>query len=329
MSAFDNGLHHQDSPGFVEFPAYDVDIVSAELPCGVAWLVNCLIELDVPISKPWNAHVPDEWERLDDHCYRYARADEPWKRTLPGLVRDRIFRFRPGPVPRVSHAWPRFHPASRKTILFVRDPRDALCSAWQRARQGRTIGLEVGFVEWVRAPFHHYPLSVAEYLLLFLRVWREAIRDREALVLRYEDYRRAAVPTLRRALAFLRIDSEEAALLRTAERSDFAVLRDMESRQLARGDIQFAHNRAGRAFEYVDTFDAPMHAALGPRFADIYAWLGYERDRSGLVAQERRTGHDVGSILRAMRADQLPTPAREWLQAAVAQCTHDFAFAFA
>jgi Sulfotransferase domain len=314
MSAFDNGLTFQRAPELPEYPAYDVDIVSPELPCGSAWLVNCLIELGVPIWKPWNADVPGEWEAIGAHRYRYACAHEPWQRTLPALRYGRIFDFQSHPVPRVQHVWPGFYPHTAKTIFFARDPRDALYSVWQRNRAAGLIAAEINFVAFATSRYYHYPLSWAEYTLLFLRLWQAALSEREHLLLRYEDYRHDARDTLRRAVAFLGIKADEANLEHAARVSGFETLQRIENDLLTRGQISKPLNRAGLAYEYRTTFDTRMHAALGSRFRSVYAWLDYEADLSGVNAASTAVENDVDPLLEAMQADQLPTAGQAWLR---------------
>ncbi len=311
MSAFDHGLAYQGTPEQPEYPAYDVEIVSPELPCGSAWLINCLLELDVPIWKPWNAHVDNEWQRLGTRRYRYVSAAPPWRRTLPALSCGREFRFRAMPVPRVLHYWPGAHPPVARTILFVRDPRDALYSAWRREAPLPEAARRT-FAQFVGARYFHYPFTRAEYLLLFLRLWREALREREHLVLRFEDYRNDAIATLRRATAFLGIDADDMALARAAENSDFARLRQIESSMLARGEIAAPLNRAARAFEHRATFDRAMHVALGPRYAQLYTWLGYDADRSAAIATAAFPSKDTAAVRHAMLLEQFPQAAQDW-----------------
>lgn len=325
MSAFDSGLTFQQTPGLVEYPEYDVDIVSPELPCGSAWLVNCLLELDVPVFKPWNANVPGEWEALGNYHYRYASAEEPWQRSLPALQHGRRFHFLAQPVPRVQHVWPYFYPGTAKTIFFVRDPRDALYSAWRRQRGTNPVAKDVDFAAFASGRYHHYPLTWSEYVLLFLRLWQAALAEREYLVLRYEDYRHDAAATLHRAVEFLGMKVDAVALHRAAQLSTFERLQRIEADLLACGAIDRPLNRAGCAYEYRHCFDAAMHCALGPRFASVYAWLGYEADLSDVPAPTSHAVCDIEPFLRAMQADRLPAQAQAWLRERVAAVTADIA----
>jgi Sulfotransferase domain len=325
MSAFASGLRGQVSPELDEYPRFDVDIVSAELPCGSAWLVNCLLELDVPVWKPWNANVPGEWASLGARRYRYACADLPWQRTLPALQLDRVFAFRERPVPRVQHAWPGANPATAQTIFFVRDPRDALYSAWQRQRRMELIAADVDFVKFADSRYFHYPLSWSEYPLLFLRLWRAALRERGHLLLRFEDYRADANATLQRATEFLGVRTTASALQLATERSDFSALQALEVDLIQQGKIDASLNRAGRAYEYRTTFDAAMHAVIGPRYKDLFAWLGYAMDVPGAVAQAASAIQDIEPLLRAMLVDQFDPLAQVWLRDQVAIHTRDIA----
>lgn len=271
---------HPDVPGF---PAFDVEIASSEMPSGASWLANCLLELDVPLWKPWGADLASHWRASGPRRFRYASADETWRSLLPSLADGREFAFRTSPVPRVTHAWAGTYGDAPRTILFVRDPRDALHSLWHRARRVALVPDDQDFATFLRDPWFHYPVGRGEFLLLWLRVWRLALADREHLVLRYEDYRRDAAGTLRRALAFLRIDATDADVERALAASDFAVARAAEAQVAGDGNSAPTFNRAGIAEEWRTRFDDAMHAAVGPRYASLYAWLGYAPDASGLA----------------------------------------------
>lgn len=280
---FDARPQFHEYPDVPGFPAFDVDIASSEMPSGASWLANCLLELGVSLWKPWGADVSADWRACGPRRFRYVSADENWRRLLPSLAAGREFAFRAAPVPRVTHAWAGTYGDVPRTILFVRDPRDALHSLWHRARRVGLVPDDEDFATFVRGPWFHYPVGRGEFLLLWLRVWRIALAEREHLVLRFEDYRRDAAGTLRRALAFLDIDAADVDIERALAASDFAVARAAEAQLVADGTLAQTFNRAGVAEEWRASFDDAMHAAVGPRYASLYAWLGYAPDASGLA----------------------------------------------
>jgi hypothetical protein len=304
---FDTSPQFHEYPQVEQFPQYDCEIVSSEMPSGASWLANCLLELDVALWKPWGADLRGDWRQRGGRRYRYDRSDEAWRRLLPSLQHGREYAFRAAPVPRLTHAWPATYADPPRTILFVRDPRDALYSFWQRARRVGLAPESQQFADFVAQPWFHYPLSRVDFLALWLRAWRHALAERRHLVLRFEDYRADAASTLRRALAFLELDVDEPALLRAVAASDFEVARAAEQHLIAAGTLSAQFNRAGRAGEWRERFDPDMHAALGARFASVNDWLGYAPAPSTAesptdpVAIDPIT-IDVGAVLDAAQA---------------------------
>jgi hypothetical protein len=280
---FDVRVQFAEYPDVPGFPAFDVEIASSEMPSGSSWLANCLLELGVPLWKPWGADIRDHWRACGPRRFRYASADENWRRLLPSLADGREFTFRAAPVPRMTHAWAGTYGDVPRTILMVRDPRDALHSFWHRARRAGLVPETEDFATFVHGAWFHYPVSRAEYLLLLLRTWRLALAGREHLVLRFEDYRRDAEGTLRRALGFLGIDATDADVSRALAASDLSAAQAAEQQLVADGTLAATFNRAGLAEEWRAAFDTTMHAAVGPRYASLYDWLGYAPDESGIA----------------------------------------------
>jgi hypothetical protein len=322
MPGFDTHPEFQRVPDVAGFEAYDVDLVSPELPCGSSWLANCLLELGVSLWKPWNVRDEGAWQALGGRQFRYIARDEPLRALLPSLRCGRTFEFRAAPVPRVYHYWPGFYPAVRKVILVVRDPRDALHSAWRRARaQQRTA---VDFERFAATRYFHYPLSFAEYLLVFLRLWRMALKDKDHLIVRYEDYRLDAAVTLGRVCAFLGLDVEMTALRRALTMSSLEASQQAERGTRVHSVSPVIQNRAGVAYEFRNTFTPSMHAALGDRFRDICEWLEYETAGLDAVLPISSQPLCAGQLAAAMRFDQAPVAAQTWLHAALCASTADW-----
>ena len=69
---FDTSLSRLQHPGRPGYPDYDVDIVSAELPCGAAWLATALLELGVPLELTLSCMNPERGL----HCGRCSKCRE-------------------------------------------------------------------------------------------------------------------------------------------------------------------------------------------------------------------------------------------------------------
>jgi len=305
---------HPDRPGFAQ---YDVDLASAEMPCGAGWLANCLLELDVSLWKPWAVDDSGHWEHLGGREYRYALRDSPWSRVLPALRENRTFRFRDAPSVRAHHFWPGVYPAPTRTILFVRDPRDALLSAWHRMRRIGGIASDVDFIAFIRSRYFHYPLSWSGYLLVFLRVWRAWLASRGGVVVRFEDYRRDPIGTLQPVLGYLDITESPERIAQAVAASTFERVQAAESRLLAERVVDIPLLRGEPPGEYARVFDSAMHAAIDPRYADICAWLGYAPPPACAATIVAAAHADVDDVLHAVHIAGLGAGEDGWLACAL------------
>ncbi len=271
---FDPAVDRLEQPGRPGYSHYDVDIVSAELPCGAAWLATALLELGVPLWRPWGIDDRGSWTQLGARrwCYRYP--DSAWSRLLPGLVDGREFRLRPSPVPRFGHHWPGMLSACSRRILFVRDPRDALYSAWRRESRLGRVDSGCNFTTWVAGPYAHLPLSRAEYLRCYWQSWLHADDSADVLLLRFEDSKRHPQRSLARAAKFLGIAAPARALARACKAADHSRAAAAD-RALANAGIGPRMLADGIAEEWRQHFTPAMHAAVGARFDVLCARFGY------------------------------------------------------
>ncbi len=328
MNNSPGGPRFQDLPGMEDFPRFTVDVVSPELPCGAAWLGNCLLELGISLWKPWGLDTSGEWQRLGPFQYRYVHGPSPLQQTLPALITGREFRFLPQPVPRFSHRWPYTFPARNKVIFFVRDPRDALYSEWRRQQANGRLSQNVGFAEFVGSRYYHYPFSFRDYLLLFLRLWRSVLAEQEHLIVRFEDYKADAMATLRRAVDFLGLTVATHEIHRAASRSDFSVAKKIEQERLAKKELLLELNRAGIRFEYFHSYQPGMHDSIGPLFDPIYKWLEYESYMEGRCRAHPSalSDREVNELLSAMEASEVPEGERRRLAELVRLHAADLTF---
>lgn len=262
----------QDAPGWPEYPAFDVDIVSCALPSGVAWLFSCLLELRVPAWKPWNADSRLEWQPRGEFTYRYWCAGDPWSRLAPALVSGREFAFREQPVPRFTHGWPGAHPACPRTILVVRDPRDALYSAWRRdeADTGLDGSSPDRFITYANGCDPGLDYRRADYWDRFHAAWFRYLAGKEYLVVRFEDLKRQPLDALDLICRFLALPAGAGELMRAAAASDFDIVLRVDQALVSRGVFDRPINRAGTVEEYRTTYSAAMQAVFSR--ADSATW---------------------------------------------------------
>jgi hypothetical protein len=258
----------------VDFPEFTFGVVSPELPCGAAWLANCLLELNISAWHPWDIEVDNEWKRLGPFHYQYAAQELPWQQTLPALKYLREFQFKPGYVAHFCHRWPIEIETKRPLIFFVRDPRDALFSHWRRTIHNEPM-INLSFEDFVRSRYHQHPFSFRDYLLIFLQLWKKYLSQSDHLIVRFEDYRQDARKTLKRVLSFLGIEAAIDKISRAIACSDFSAIRRVEDRMERNGSLKRRFNYSGTAFEYQNTYTSVMHDCLGADFDEVCKWLGY------------------------------------------------------
>lgn len=267
----DPDLTGQATHGRAGFADYELTIASPELPCGVSWLASCLLELGLPLWRPWGIVDRDSWESVGRGRYRYRFPGSGWSRLVPGLVDGRVFALRPSPVPRFTHGWPGQLPATARLIQFVRDPRDALHSDWQRQRRIGALPPEVSFAAFVASAQPGLPLTRDAYLARHLLAWRASAAE-HTLILRFEDAKAAPQRTLQRALGFIGLRAPARSIARAVRASDHAAVRQAEQRLLDVGIAPTPLLGRGQPYEYRERADAtPLDAQLDV----VCRWLGY------------------------------------------------------
>lgn len=254
------------------YDEYTIDIASPELPSGAAWLANCLIELGVPAWKPWGCDDAAHWCALEDGRWRYVGGDNGWSRVLPALRGGRTFRFRTGSCVRVHHTWPDVLPRARRHLLFVRDPCDALYSAWRRVEPEGDPAQS--FRAFCMAPYGHFPLSRVDYLRVFLRCWRSEAQRHPLHIVRFEDYRRDAVATLGSVAGWLELGVDARTVAEAAAASTVDRVRDEDCRLHGLGIVERLIVRGAAPGECARDVDTATASWLAHAFADERAWLG-------------------------------------------------------
>jgi hypothetical protein len=296
---FDTSLARLEHPGRAGYPDYDVDIVSAELPCGAAWLATALLELGVPLWRPWAIDDAQAWTQRPDRRWRYQYPDSAWSRLVPGLVDGRVFRLRRRPVPRFGHHWPGVLSRIEPRILFVRDPRDALYSAWRRAsRLSGDAGI-ADFVDWVQEPYAHLPLTRAGYLRHYWQAWLNADDETRLLIVRFEDSKHDARACLRRILDFVELDVGARAIAGACAAAEHRHAAQAD-RLLAQAGIGPQMLGNGIAEEWRGHFTAEMHLAVGSGFDALCARLGYAPCPAGIPSPEKETPIDPAALAAAV-----------------------------
>lgn len=265
---------------------FDVDIVSPQFPCGAAWLANALLELGFALPELWGFDTAREWLDLGDGRWRYVAEDGPWAQTLAGPRPGREFQLAERPRLRFTHAFPWQIERAPRTVLFVRDPRDALYSEWRRHQRNEGLDPDIGLPAFARAGFWGGPVAYADLLWLHLACWlhpdtldlapesvREAASDR-VLLLRFEDTKTDPAACLRRVLDWLGLSRSPTAIEAAVAASRVERLQRVEADRAMEAGSR-VYNRAGLAFEWQRAWWPHWHGLLGPHWAPLLQTLGY------------------------------------------------------
>lgn len=256
-------------------------IVSPPFACGVTWLVNALLELDIRATNA--GFEPGHWARGDGGWTMSERAEQHLKWHLPVLHRRRSFAFPED----IDVAWEhRLDFAGRgaaPTILFVRDPRDAVHSLYRRNRAH-----EIDFESYLKKEDEwpdHFPglfqLPPLETFAYFCWFWLAMNQAMPVAVVRFEDVKAAPHDSLKAVLRFLGIERPDDRIDQAVESSSFdSARRAMVSMEEQTGTA-FKTVRKGEVGEWKSAYPASALKDLGRSALDILAPLGYEDPRPG------------------------------------------------
>jgi|GEM_PF-2635944 len=302
MSGFDHQVGFMDTPGIRRYPQFNLDIVSPELPCGVSWLANCLLELGIPAWKAWNLNIAHHWQDIgqDQFCYKHPASD--LQQTLPALKTGRCFNFRTTTVPRFSHNPVNLIDHNHPLIFVIRDPRDALYSQWRRQFPEQAVSASK-FVDFLNSPYHHYPLSHLGFTRFYLSLCHELLKDQRHIIVRFEDFKRQPVESLSTILSYLDIHEEPHAIHQATQASEFEQFKAVGLKHLQNGISKRQLNRAGKVCEYREHFTPEMRQLVDPVLDDVLRWLKYESTEPQ-QSEMTSNSHDQRFLLRMQRAVQ-------------------------
>ena len=260
-------------------PARRILVASPVEPSGGSWLLNCLLELGIKVGhKPFVDNVWRGSHPRPDANHIWIAKDGGFELNpkaaslttfLPILARQTRFFFRDDVEVEYVQDFPARTPDDRSVVLIVRDPRDALYSMYRRVAPG------LSFEEFLRFPNPATLLDRPAHWTLFVACW---LACPDLHVVRFEDYKRDAEATLRRALAALDLHYDDARIADALHQSSFEKAREAEARFRERvpGEHQVA-NRAGQVGEgrsrpEVQATIAEIEAAASPALQR----LGYD-----------------------------------------------------
>lgn len=283
-------------------------LVSPPFACGVTRLVNAFLELGIRTTNP--GFEPAHWLQTETGWRIGEHAAEHLKWHLPALHRNNTFEF-PEPLEVVwEHRMDFARLPPCPTILFVRDPRDAIHSLFRR-----NYAEHMTFTDFLTRSAHwpdHFPdlfnLPPFETFALFTAFWRGMQPVAPVKIVRFEDLQASPLAVMREALDFIGIHRADAAVTAAIESSSFEhARRAMEDMERSTNKV-FKTARKGEPGEWEHAYDSAARNCVPPLGHALIDELGYQPITA--------SPNDRPAAARDI--DALPTTARDiatrWLE---------------
>lgn len=299
-------------------PTRRINLVSPPFACGVAWLVNLLLALDIRAS---NAGFSGHWHergrqsRIDDKALGHLK----WH--LPILHKCVDFHFREA----IDVAWEHRLDFARSdpcpTILFVRDPRDAIYSIYRRQYEAH-----YSFLEYLARPDiwpDHFPglfgLPPFETYAYYVSFWLAMEAWAPLLVVRFEDVKADPVGMAEQVLGFLGLTRTRGEIDSAIESSSFDSARQAMAAMNRETGRDFLTARKGQPGEWRQVYDPATLARVSGPIEETMLRLGY--GETSRMPPDRPDDHfqaDLETLLERHLDKQARAAARHALDACLA-----------
>lgn len=252
-----------------------VNIVSPPFACGIAWLINALQFLDIKTTNL--SLINDHWQQNGTEWTISDNAASHLMWHLPVLHHRKSFNFPEDIEIHWEHRLDLAVNSLRPTILYVRDPRDAIYSLYRRNYE-----MHFEFLEYLNRPdvWHdHFPglfnLPPFNTFTYFISFWIALGTISPLLIVRHEDVKKSPNLELRKILNFLQLhrsSDEIAAAVRSSHIDNARTA--MEAMEKATNKV-FKTVRNGSSGEWLDVYPtSALKAIEGPGEYSIEK-LGY------------------------------------------------------
>ncbi|MEM7128341.1 MAG: sulfotransferase domain-containing protein [Chloroflexota bacterium] len=170
-----------------------------------------------------------------------------------------------------------FFAKPRRSILLVRDPRDAILSYYDLAQKSKIVAFRGEFSEFLRHPKYGLSAWIRHY---------QSWESMATVLLKYEELRKDTVGTLQGAFANLSVDMDRKLIENAIERSAIDQMRKKEAetgiRDPGRFDANFRAVRTGKTHGWQEAFSDADLQYYQTIFVDTH---GYNYDSMGLMNQ--------------------------------------------
>jgi len=257
----------------------EVQLVSAPMPCGVGWLVNVLLELDIQATNASPNYKDHHWQTDEQGRTRFhPKAAAHLKWHLPVLRTDRHFMFERDVHVRWEHRLDMAR-EPRPTILFTRDGRDAVYSHYRRHHSDSS-----SFEDFLKEPCtwpDHFPdlfdLPPAESWALFNYIWLEMASVMPVQVVRFEDAKENPQQVVQQVLQFLGVHRSSGEITLALENSSYekAMAQEQSTSTELNQSIRGNHRR-GKAYEWKGHYTPAQLNAFSGLADEVLDRMGYE-----------------------------------------------------
>lgn len=237
-------------------------IVSPPFSCGVAWLVNILLELDIKTTNV--GFGQNHWSFENDLTLIEPEALNHLKWHLPILHRQEKFVFEANIEVFWEHRLDFVNQGHKKTILFIRDPRDAIYSMYYRNyKEHYTFDVYLKRQDvWP----DHFPglfeLPPFETFTFFVFFWMTMSQFMPVKIIDFKNTKAIPVKTVQEILKYLEIDRTNQEVEKAVEHSSFEnAKRAMDEMQKATKET-FLTARKGKVDEWKQTYSEELLSGI-------------------------------------------------------------------
>lgn len=256
-------------------------IVSPPFACGVAWLVNALLHMNMKVTNP--NFLPDHWKEIEGSSTMSERAASHLMWHLPVLHERKDFKFPEAMEGLWEHRLAFEGLGASPTILFVRDPRDAIYSLYRR-----NYTQFFRFETFLNRPDEwpdHFPglfqLPPMETYAYFCAFWIAMSKHMPVKLVRFEDVKTSPNQVLREVLSFLGVSRTDSEIELAIQSSSFdSAKRAMINMEKATSQ-KFMTARAGQVSEWRTSYSLLAKASIRGIGRELLQVLEYATAQSG------------------------------------------------
>jgi len=197
-------------------------IVAPPFACGLPWLVNVLLELDIQMTN--GEFEAGHWSEDGGTYHLSDEAAQTLQPILPVLNRKQSFQFEPGQQILWGSRLDWARHIERRTVLLIRDPRDALYAFYEAQGQAG-ISYEEYLLKqqvWSATSPDLLKLSPADAYGYFSLFWMAMADVMKVTIVRYEDICKNREAVVSHVVSFLGFERTQAQIAKaTAAAAEF------------------------------------------------------------------------------------------------------------